>query len=156
MRWQIQPPLSPPCGRPAPQRGAQVGFVKTMCISPVFSLSRLVPPSGGMPNEVRQRGIKSQPTHQPRCCGGGSKGEGGHLRASELSAFPLGTLFGSFFPCRKKELPAAQAKGYCTTELRCKYGQAEILALPIAEIYSLRSCRKRPTVLFVVPRSILR
>ena len=30
-----------------------------------------------------------------------------------------GTLFGSFFPCRKKELPAAQAKGYCTTGFRC-------------------------------------
>jgi hypothetical protein len=61
------------------------------------------------------------------------------LRASELSAFPLGTLFGSFFPCRKKELPAAQAKGYCATELRCKYGQAEIFVLQIVETYSLRS-----------------
>ena len=56
----------------------------------------------------------------PWRCGGGSKGEGGHLRASELSAFPLGTLFGSFFPCRKKELLAAQAKRGYTTELRCK------------------------------------
>ena len=75
---------------------------------------------GGCRAKRDGRGIKSRPTHQPRRCGGGSKGEGGHLRASELSAFPLGTLFGSFFPCRKKELPAAQAKSYCTTKLRCK------------------------------------
>ena len=59
--------LSPPCGRPAPRRGARVGFVKTMRIFLCASLSRLVPPFGGMPNAVRQRGLSS---HHRNFCGG--------------------------------------------------------------------------------------
>ena len=44
VRRAVSDPLSPPCGRPAPRRGARVGFVKTMRIFLCASLSRLVPP----------------------------------------------------------------------------------------------------------------